>query len=245
MSPRRRSLLTVSVVAASFGIFTLLERRRPLRKRVAPALPRFVENATIGALALAAAQLVQRPLVAPVMRWSETRRTGVLNVFRLPPLLHDALALVLLDYTLWWWHRLNHETPMLWRFHAVHHRDPDMDASTALRFHAGEHALSAVYRAAQIALIGPSAAALSLWQGILLVSIFFHHANLRLPQAMDDRLAQFVATPRMHGIHHSDVFAHANSNFASILTCWDMLHGTMRLDVPQGLIVIGAPRQPS
>jgi len=52
--------------------------------------------------------------------------------------------------------RAYHHNPVLWRFHAVHDADLDMDASTALRFHFGEMALSAPYRAAQIAVIGAS-----------------------------------------------------------------------------------------
>ena len=67
-----------------------------------------------------------------------------------------------MDYTLYLWHVLTHRVPFLWRFHAVHHVDLDLDASTALRFHFGELAVSVPYRAAQVVLIGVDAEALSL-----------------------------------------------------------------------------------
>jgi sterol desaturase/sphingolipid hydroxylase (fatty acid hydroxylase superfamily) len=137
---------------------------------------------------------------------------------------------------------MNHKVPLLWRFHLVHHLDLDLDASTAVRFHFGEMALSSLFRAAQIALIGADERALAAWQRALLVSILFHHANLRLPRAVDDALARLVVTPRMHGIHHSDVREETDSNWSSLFSWWDWLHRTMRLDVPQDAIRIGVPR---
>ena len=108
-----------------------------------------------------------------------------------------------MDYTLYVWHILTHRVPLLWRFHAVHHVDLDLDASTALRFHFGELAVSVPYRAAQIALLGVDAEALSYWQMFLSLSVLFHHSNVRLPREFESVLSWFVVTPRMHGIHHS------------------------------------------
>ena len=43
----------------------------------------------------------------------------------------------------------------------------------------------------------------------------------------------------MHGIHHSKHFDETNSNWSSVFSFWDRLHGTLRLDVPQSAIDIG------
>ncbi|HUO84807.1 MAG TPA: sterol desaturase family protein, partial [Thermoanaerobaculia bacterium] len=51
-----------------------------------------------------------------------------------------------------------------------------------------------------------------------------------------------LVTPRMHGIHHSDFENETNSNWSSLLTVWDMLHGTLLLNVSQQEIVIGVRR---
>jgi sterol desaturase/sphingolipid hydroxylase (fatty acid hydroxylase superfamily) len=45
----------------------------------------------------------------------------------------------------------------------------------------------------------------------------------------------------MHGIHHSQVQEETDSNWSSGLTLWDLLHGTLRLNVPQHAITIGVP----
>ena len=47
------------------------------------------------------------------------------------------LALLLFDAWMSLWHRANHLVPLLWRFHRMHHSDPDVDVTTALRFHLG------------------------------------------------------------------------------------------------------------
>jgi sterol desaturase/sphingolipid hydroxylase (fatty acid hydroxylase superfamily) len=129
--------------------------------------------------------------------------------------------------------------PLLWRFHAVHHTDRDLDASTAVRFHFGELTLSVPWRAAQVALIGVSPSDLRLWQRALLVSILFHHSNLRLPDGAERALRAVVMTPRLHGIHHADEEATRDANWSSGLTLWDWLHGTLVTDVPQEAIRIG------
>jgi sterol desaturase/sphingolipid hydroxylase (fatty acid hydroxylase superfamily) len=158
---------------------------------------------------------------------------------------HLILAVVFLDYTLYAWHVLTHRVPWLWRFHVVHHVDRDLDASTALRFHAGELALSIPWRAMQIAAIGVPPYALHVWQNLVLLSILFHHSNFELPIAVERLVARFVVTPRLHGIHHSMVPEETNSNWSSGLTVWDYLHGTLRLDVPQQAITIGVAAYPT
>jgi sterol desaturase/sphingolipid hydroxylase (fatty acid hydroxylase superfamily) len=148
-------------------------------------------------------------------------------------------AVLLLDYSLYAWHVLTHRVPFLWRFHAVHHVDLDLDASTAIRFHFGELALSTPWRAAQVLVSGAGPRALSVWQTGLLVCILFHHSNARLPIALERRISRILVTPRMHGIHHSIVQDEADSNWSSGLSIWDRLHGTLRLNVPQAAVTIG------
>jgi sterol desaturase/sphingolipid hydroxylase (fatty acid hydroxylase superfamily) len=161
--------------------------------------------------------------------------------------LETALAIVLLDYTLYVWHVLTHKVSFLWRFHLVHHVDLDLDASTALRFHFGELAISVPWRAAQIMIIGVSPIAYLTWQTCVFLSIMFHHSNVKLPISFERWLNRLIVTPRMHGIHHSVVQQETNSNWSSGLTIWDWLHGTLRLNVPQDQVTIGVPayREPA
>jgi len=239
--PRFAAVITASVIVVVFAAMVILEVRRPLRRSVESKVRRILRNLTTGATALAVSTLLQAPLVVPVSRWMLTRHIGLLNLVAMPAALRTLLSVVLLDYTLWFWHYANHRVPLLWRFHLVHHVDRDLDASTAMRFHFGEQALSVVYRCAQIALIGPTPVAVWIWQTILFASILFHHSNVELPIAWERRLVRFIVTPRMHGIHHSDRLNETRSNWSSLLSWWDYLHRTVILGVPQAAVTIGVP----
>ena len=234
--------LSVPLLVGAFAALAWLERRRPLRRETRePKLQREARNMAVACAGALTLQLVEAPVVAPLTKLIARRRLGLLKLVRLPAWLEVALAVVLLDYTLYLWHVLTHRVPLLWRFHVVHHADLELDAATALRFHFGELALSVPWRAAQVRLLGVTPRALSVWQTLLLLSIMFHHSNVYLPIALERRLNRLFVTPRMHGIHHSIIKAETNSNWSSGLILWDWLHGTLRLNVPQDEIDIGVP----
>ncbi|HEX8353540.1 MAG TPA: sterol desaturase family protein [Pyrinomonadaceae bacterium] len=235
------SWLGGALVLGAFGALAWLERRRPLRAGREPKLRRAGRNLAFAAVGAAALRLTEKPVADRLTALVERRRWGLLKLARLPVRVEVALAVVLLDYTLYLWHVLTHRAPFLWRFHVVHHADLDLDATTALRFHFAELALSVPWRAAQILVLGVSPQALSLWQMLLMLSILFHHSNVRLPVRVERRLGLLFVTPRMHGIHHSAVRAETDSNWSSGLALWDRLHGTLRLDVPQDEVDIGVP----
>ncbi|MDQ2979621.1 MAG: sterol desaturase family protein, partial [Acidobacteriota bacterium] len=236
-----RIWISAGVFVAVFLLTSLAETIHPLRRRVEPRLRRAVRNLSTGALALAAVTLLQAPLLAPVAAWCERHGVGLLRLLHLPRAVETVLAVLLLDYTLWHWHRINHRVGFFWRFHLVHHIDRDMDASTGLRFHFGEMALSVGWRVLQIAAIGPSAFSVWLYQVLLASSVLFHHSNTRLPARLERVLVRLIVTPRMHGIHHSDWRNETDSNWSSLLSVWDALHRTLRLNVPQSEVVVGVP----
>lgn len=233
--------LSAPLVAGAFGLLWLLERRRPLRREVEPVARHDARNLMVACAGALSLQLTERPVTERLTTLVERRRWGVLKRLRLPVWLEVAAAVVLLDYTLYVWHVLTHRVPLLWRFHVAHHVDLDLDASTALRFHFGELALSTGWRAGQVVIIGVSPLSLSVWQTFLLLSILFHHSNVRLPVEVERKLNRVFVTPRMHGIHHSVVREETDSNWSSGLTVWDWLHGTLRVNVPQSEITIGVP----
>lgn len=242
MSERRLpGWVSGALVLGAFGLLTWLERRRPLRRSVESKARREARNLAVAGVSALALRATERPVTDYLTALVERRRVGLLKLVRMPGWLETALAVVLLDYTLYLWHVATHKAPWLWRFHVVHHADLDMDASTATRFHFGEMVISVAWRAGQVVLIGVSPRALSIWQTALLVEILFHHSNVRLPIRLERALVPILVTPRMHGIHHSIVQEETDSNWSSGLTVWDWLHGTLRLDVPQDEITIGVP----
>lgn len=241
LSSEAQRVISIAVVAGCFAVMVIAEAFAPLRRTVESKLRRVIRNLTNGGVSLAILTLLQAPVLIPAARWAEANRIGLLHWVKWPAAVEIFIAVVLLDYTLWFWHRANHTVPLLWRFHLVHHVDLDLDASTALRFHFGELTLSVAYRALQIIVIGASSFSVWVWQTILFASILFHHSNTRLPIGLERILIRFVVTPRMHGIHHSHYLNETNSNWSSFLSCWEYLHGTILLDVPQREVAIGVP----
>lgn len=231
------------------GALFVVERLRPLRVRQEPGPARVGRNLAIGLLAAATTASSELPVVAPTQCLAERRRLGLLRSLpmrRLPRALRFVFGFLLLDYTLYLWHWLNHRAPLLWRFHVVHHIDLDLDSTTGLRFHFGELTLAAGFRAAQVLLLGVERDTLRVWQQLLFLSVVFHHSNVELPIRVERALQAVFVTPRMHGIHHSTKGDEMNTNYSSLLSWWDRLHGSLRLDVPQATVTIGVAgyRQP-
>ena len=235
--------LGVAVAATTLALaaLSLAEALAPLRPRREPWLRHAARNVVTVTIAQAAGAPLRLLLVAPLAAAVAARGWGLLGRIELPLPAEAALGLILLDGSLWIWHVLNHRVPVLWRFHAVHHADLDLDATTALRFHFGELALSVAYRGLQVLVLGVGPGLLALWELLTLLATLFHHSNVRLPPRLDRALTRLVPTPRMHGIHHSIVREERDSNYGVMLTLWDVAFRTLRLDVPQERIVVGLP----
>ncbi|OGB21213.1 MAG: hypothetical protein A3I66_02480 [Burkholderiales bacterium RIFCSPLOWO2_02_FULL_57_36] len=231
----------IAFIATVVALFWL-ERRYPLRKTKPESdWKRVPRNLAMAAATGTVVSLCERPLTELLARRVDRRRAGLLPRLKLKPLPEKILGVVLLDYTLYWWHILLHRLPFLWRIHVVHHADLVLDSSTAVRFHWLEFLLSIPWRLGQIAILGIRPQTLQLWQRLTLLEVLFHHSNLRLPIELERTLSRFVMTPRLHGIHHSMAAEEADTNFSSGLTIWDILHRTLKTDVAQNHIEIGVP----
>jgi sterol desaturase/sphingolipid hydroxylase (fatty acid hydroxylase superfamily) len=197
----------------------------------------FVLNSALAAL-----------LMLPVTAWAALHtawsRADLLGV---PAWAWLPVDLVLLDFWIYWWHRANHEWTPLWRFHQVHHRDRHLDATTALRFHFGEVALSAGARAIVIVLLAIPLSSVIAFEILVLVATVFHHANWRIPPALEATLARVIITPSRHWVHHHNVRADTDSTYGTIFSIWDPLFGTTtptRRAIPMPLGVEGRDEEP-
>ncbi len=216
----------------------LLETRRPLRRRTRPE--RWRRNVGVALPSLPAMRLTLLPAMVGLAQYMAPRRP---LLARLPAPWRTLLEVLALDYLGYTWHRLLH-APLLWRLHRVHHNDLDMDLTTAWRFHAGEMLASIPYRAGLPALLGVRPATVLAFEAVFEACTAFHHSNARLPFGLERHLVKLLVTPRAHGIHHSQVQRETDSNFGVVLTLWDRLHRTLRLNVPQQRVCIGVPAYP-
>lgn len=229
------------LVGGTFVLLFLLERFFPLRASTRSFVARLIVNIAISIVTFFVAIALVQPAAHWALRWSADKPFGLVHLVRLPVWLQFTISFLLMDLIFYYWHLANHRVPFLWRFHNVHHIDPDLDVSTAFRFHFGELALAAAMSVVQVSVIGISAWAFAIYQLAFQVEVIFHHSNWRLPIGFERLLSKIIVTPRMHGIHHSQVRRENNSNFGTIFTFWDRLHRTLGLNIPQSAIVVGIP----
>ena len=185
-------------------------------------------NLTVAALNAVVVALCCAAGTVAVAAWAEARQLGLLHSAGLSPLAALGAGFVVMDFWTYWWHRLNHRVPFLWRLHRTHHSDPAMDVTTSLRFHGGELLVSAALRLALIPMLGLSLAAIVLYGATVSLIAQFHHANISLVDGWDRFVRLFVVSPNMHKVHHSRERIETDSNYATVFSLWDRLFGTYR-----------------
>lgn len=221
------ALIGLSIIFGSLLLVALAElcgARR--RQRRFPALGRRVGNVLVWILNLLLAAFflpAVHDIRPPLIAWS-----GIgLPLWPIAdPLLSFVAGFLLLDFLNYAVHRWQHAAPFLWRFHALHHSDPDVDVTTSLRHHPIEYLIAAaIYWLAALVLDVPgtavSAHALAVFAGAAIT-----HGNIRLPERLERVLQPVVITLDLHLIHHSVAEEEANSNFGAVLSIWDRVFGT-------------------
>lgn len=136
----------------------------------------------------------------------------------------QAFEVVLLsDFLIYWGHRLQHQLPLLWRFHSIHHSTEHLDWLAAHR----EHPLDTVYTMGLInlpaLLLGfplETLVALAAFRGLWAIYI---HSNVRLPIGP---LRWIIGAPELHHWHHHR--AKNAGNYANISPLMDIIFGTYR-----------------
>ncbi len=169
------------------------------------------------------------PLLLGLTLLCEDRGIGLLHLAALPLWASLIAAVLLLDLWHYLWHILWHKVPFFWRFHVVHHHDPEVDATTAFRFHTGEILLSCAALALAVPLFGVTILEIVAFETILVATALFHHANVNLPAGLDRAIRLVIVTPRMHWVHHSRWEPETDSNYSAIFSFWDRMFGTYRV----------------
>ena len=237
MALRFLKLAGFALGAAAVGGLLLGERAAPLRKRTRQQAPRLARNVAMGVACQAVMMASEVPLTDAIAGRNARQQRGLQH--RFGGMAGKMAAFLAMDYGFYLWHVATHKVPLLWRFHRVHHVDPDLDASTALRFHFLDMLVSLPWRLVQVRLSGIDLPTLKAWRVFFLFSVLFHHSNWKLPRGWDQKLNLVLTTPKMHGIHHSQNLSEMDSNWTSGISLWDRVHGTFRGDVAQDDLVIG------
>jgi sterol desaturase/sphingolipid hydroxylase (fatty acid hydroxylase superfamily) len=221
------------IVLGALVAFLILERLFPVARWVG-GIARVVKNLVLAGFNFLLGPLLVIPVTIYAAGHAPDWRPELWSGW--PGLLLDLLVL---DFWIYWWHRLNHVLPLLWRFHSVHHLDETLDASSALRFHFGEVALSALVRAAVIFVLAVPLSSVLIFEAVIAVAAIFHHSNLGLPRRLEQVLSFFIVTPSIHWIHHHAKREDTDSSYATVLSVWDRLFGSRSATRREASLPIG------
>ena len=224
-------------LSAFLGILVVMaawEVAAPRRRREIPRLLRWTNNLGIVVVDTILVRLTFPVAAVGLALVAAERGWGVFNLIEAPVWVAFLVSLVVLDLVIYLQHVLFHAVPALWRLHRMHHADLDFDVTTGLRFHPVEIVLSMGLKLAVVALLGPPAAAVLVFEVLLNGTAMFNHSNIRIPLRLDRVLRLVVVTPDMHRVHHSVIPREANSNFGFNLPWWDRLFGTYRAQPAEG-----------
>jgi sterol desaturase/sphingolipid hydroxylase (fatty acid hydroxylase superfamily) len=135
-------------------------------------------------------------------------------------------AFLLLDFLNYAVHRCQHAVPFLWRFHALHHSDPDVDVTTSVRHHPIEYMMAAGFYWVAVLALDVPVVVVTIHALAVFAAAAATHGNTRLPEWLERLLQPAVITLDLHLGHHSVVYEEANTNFGAVLSIWDRLFGT-------------------
>lgn len=230
------NLVGLTVLAAFVIVFALEARfgYRPIRSRLARQsyltnLGTFLMNDTLMSLMSVSSILV---LAEHYGRW------GLLRLIP-EPAVGALLSLLLLDLTLYLWHRANHTFDCLWIFHKVHHSDPSMNVTTAFRLHFVEVVLTTAVKAAFVVLMGVEASVMMANEALITLLVMFHHANLRFKG--ERLLGRFFIVPYLHRAHHSVLRREHDNNYGAVFSIWDRVFGTLLEKEPERIGLESTP----
>jgi sterol desaturase/sphingolipid hydroxylase (fatty acid hydroxylase superfamily) len=214
----------LAILAAMGTVETLWPRRRLSTGKGR----RWFSNLSVAFLASVLTRVLIPLLPAAVAAYCAAHGIGLFHIISMPPVVAWIGSVLVLDMAIYWQHVLFHRQRLLWRVHRMHHADLDIDASTGIRFHPVEIALSMLIKLAVVLILGPPAGAVILFEIVLNGCAMFNHANVRIPLKTDRILRLFLVTPDQHRVHHSTDMREANMNFGFSFPWWDRMFRTYK-----------------
>jgi sterol desaturase/sphingolipid hydroxylase (fatty acid hydroxylase superfamily) len=196
--------------------------------------------------ALIDAALLSLACGACVCSWAMIVRGSGLAAFDrigFPYWFQVAVTVLVLAFVAYAWHRANHVTRFLWRFHSVHHSDTCFEVTTAFRFHPGELMISLGVRLVVVTLTGLPLLGLIVFEIVYAFFNLFVHRDIRLAPILEGPLSKIFITPSLHRLHHSDRPEELNTNFGTIFSFWDRLGKSYIFADISNQVSVGLPGQ--
>jgi sterol desaturase/sphingolipid hydroxylase (fatty acid hydroxylase superfamily) len=136
----------------------------------------------------------------------------------LPAVAQLYLAISVAELGHYWFHRISHERPLVWRLHATHHSAPRLYWLNATRFHPLDLFALITVQNVPLILLGAPTRVFVMYALFQIVYGQLQHGNIALRTGALDWI---YSTPCMHRFHHSMDTRVGNANYGAILSIWD------------------------
>lgn len=183
-----------------------------------------------------------RPLFTVDLPWTEQSPDVVALILGYTVL--PFVGFLLFDFCFYWFHRLQHRVPSLWRLHSTHHSIEELNA-----FNSYHHIAEKMLQTLLILIPAGLLVSIDVPQTAVTIALMSLHADLiHANTKIGWGPLKFVfAEPRYHRVHHSIERRHWDKNFAGAFPVWDMLFGTAHFPAPSefprtGLTYLSEPR---
>lgn len=217
---------TTGILLLSAGIIIWLERKFPYTK----GLPLFREGFWLDLVGYTFIQsyflklFIFNCIILPADKaWHLPAASGIGSW---PLVLQVSFFLVTHDLYIYWFHRWQHHSRILWRTHEAHHSNKQIDWLAGARSHSIEIVINQTIEFAPIILLGANPLVVPIKALIDAVWGMYIHSNI---DVRSGKLQYIINGPEMHQWHHANDRKVFHANFATKFALWDWLFGTAYL----------------
>ena len=189
---------TIAAILLAMALIALVEAAIPLHRRTRWNSVHLSPNLTLTVVYFATGLIFNAGLVLVLLEL-EDRQLGMLHWLAVSPLAATVVVVVGLDFAFYAAHVTMHASPVLWRFHSVHHADPAVDVTTTIRQHPGEAVIRYAFMAAFAFAVGAPPGALAIYRMWSALNGLLEHANIRMPRRLDTVLSLVLDTEHAQG----------------------------------------------
>jgi len=218
---------TTGILVLSVFVFIWLERKFPYTK----GIPVFRDGFWVDLIWYTFIQsyflkiLIFGYLIEPMRRSWRLESMHWLDHW--PVALQVLLFLVIHDFYIYWFHRAQHHSKLLWRTHEAHHSNKEVDWLAGTRSHVVEIVINQTIEFAPIVLLlGPDSPVVPIKALIDAVWGMYIHSNI---DVRSGKLQYFINGPEMHQWHHANDRAVFYANYSTKFAIWDWIFGTAYL----------------
>lgn len=217
---------TTTILVLSVFVFIYLERKYPYR----PGLKIFREGFWVDLIWYTFIQSYFLQIIIftyIIQRIDDHFHLSSLKlVYNWPIALQVLFFLVTHDFYIYWFHRWQHHSKILWKTHEAHHSNKEVDWLAGTRSHSIEILINQTIEYAPIILLGANPIVVPIKALIDAIWGMYIHSNINVKSG---KLQYFINGPEMHQWHHADQREVFFANYSTKFAIWDWLFGTAYL----------------